>query len=134
MQTRPLVLLTAATLAVLTGCVVVPGNGTSSSRYSSTGASTYGGNTSGEYQRGYDAGLNGSAYDQYHHPQDYKDGFRAGENARSGASAGVGTPVGGGTSIEYKRGYNDALKGNAFDQDRHPQDYKDGFRAGENAR
>lgn len=39
-----------------------------------------------------------------------------------------------GTSTEYKRGYNDALKGKAFDQDRHPQAYKDGYRAGENAR
>jgi len=39
-----------------------------------------------------------------------------------------------GTSKEYKRGYNDALKGHAFDQNRHPQDYKDGFRAGEEAR
>lgn len=39
-----------------------------------------------------------------------------------------------GTSTEYKRGYNDALKGSEFDQDRHPQAYKDGYRAGENAR
>lgn len=39
-----------------------------------------------------------------------------------------------GTSKEYKRGYNDALKGHPFDQNRHPQDYKDGFRAGEEAR
>lgn len=39
-----------------------------------------------------------------------------------------------GTSKEYKRGYNDALKGHAFDQNRHPQDYKDGYRAGEEAR
>lgn len=39
-----------------------------------------------------------------------------------------------GTSVEYKRGYNDALKGHAFDQNRHPQDYKDGYRAGEEAR
>jgi len=47
-----------------------------------------------------------------------------------GASAGAG----GGTSTEYKRGYNDGLKGNAYDQNRHPQDYKDGYRAGEEAR
>jgi len=39
-----------------------------------------------------------------------------------------------GTSKEYKRGYNDALKGHPFDQNRHPQDYKDGYRAGEEAR
>jgi len=40
----------------------------------------------------------------------------------------------GGTSIEYKRGYNDGLKGSQFDTYRHPQDYKDGFRDGEEAR
>jgi hypothetical protein len=39
-----------------------------------------------------------------------------------------------GHSAEYKRGYNDAMKGHAFDQNRHPQDYKDGYRAGEEAR
>lgn len=38
------------------------------------------------------------------------------------------------TSIEYKRAYNDGLKGNEYDTYRHPQDYKDGFRAGEDAR
>ncbi|MDD1650116.1 MAG: hypothetical protein LUO80_06945 [Methylococcaceae bacterium] len=53
-----------------------------------------------------------------------------GSGARKGGKASHGKQ----TSLEYKRGYNDALKGNAFDQDRHPQDYKDGFRAGENAR
>jgi hypothetical protein len=42
--------------------------------------------------------------------------------------------TGEGTSIEYKRGYNDGLKGNEFDNDRHPQDYKDGYRDGEKAR
>jgi hypothetical protein len=41
---------------------------------------------------------------------------------------------GGGTSSEYQRGYNDALNGRQFDNDRHPQDYKDGYRAGEDAR
>jgi hypothetical protein len=41
---------------------------------------------------------------------------------------------GGGTRPEYQRGYNDALNGRQFDNDRHPQDYKDGFRAGEDAR
>jgi len=41
---------------------------------------------------------------------------------------------GGGTSSEYQRGYNDALNGRQFDNDRHPQDYKDGYRAGEGAR
>ncbi len=59
----------------------------------------------------------------------------ASQNATgSGAHKGGKASHGKQTSLEYKRGYNDALKGNAFDQDRHPQDYKDGFRAGENAR
>jgi hypothetical protein len=35
---------------------------------------------------------------------------------------------------EYRRGYNDAVKGRPYDQDRHPQDYKDGYRAGEQDR
>jgi hypothetical protein len=48
--------------------------------------------------------------------------------------AGRGGGHRGGTSMEYKRGYNDGLKGNEFDTDRHPQDYKDGYRAGEEAR
>ncbi|MDH4166792.1 MAG: hypothetical protein OEY13_14260 [Gammaproteobacteria bacterium] len=37
-------------------------------------------------------------------------------------------------SAEYQRGYNDAVKGRPFDQGRHPQDYKDGYRAGEQDR
>jgi hypothetical protein len=45
-----------------------------------------------------------------------------------------GSSAAGGTSTEYKRGYNDAMKGYAYDQNRHPQDYKDGYRAGEEAR
>ena len=44
------------------------------------------------------------------------------------------SPHSGGTSIEYKRGYNDGLKGSQFDTYRHPQDYKDGYRDGEEAR
>jgi len=44
------------------------------------------------------------------------------------------SPHSGGTSIEYKRGYNDGLKGSRFDSYRHPQDYKDGYRDGEDAR
>ncbi len=40
----------------------------------------------------------------------------------------------GGTSMEYKRGYNDGPKGSQFDTYRHPQDYKDGYRDGEEAR
>ena len=39
-----------------------------------------------------------------------------------------------GASAEYRRGYNDGLNGNRFDSYRHPQDYKDGFNAGEDAR
>jgi len=46
-----------------------------------------------------------------------------------GASAGAAHG-----SSEYQRGYNDAIKGRQYDQSRHPQDYKDGFRAGEEAR
>jgi hypothetical protein len=49
-----------------------------------------------------------------------------------GASA-AGYGAGNGSS-EYQRGYNDAIRGRQFDQNRHPQDYKDGFRAGEDAR
>jgi hypothetical protein len=40
----------------------------------------------------------------------------------------------GGTSSEYRRGYDDAWNGRQYDNDRHPQDYKDGYRAGEDAR
>jgi hypothetical protein len=40
----------------------------------------------------------------------------------------------GSASPEYKRGYNDAVKGRPYDQSRHPQDYKDGYRAGEQDR
>jgi len=46
----------------------------------------------------------------------------------------AGGTYGGGGSAEYRRGYNDAMKGHPFDNDRHPQDYKDGYRAGEDAR
>jgi hypothetical protein len=46
----------------------------------------------------------------------------------------AGGTYGGGSSAEYRRGYNDAMKGRPFDNDRHPQDYKDGYRAGEDAR
>lgn len=35
---------------------------------------------------------------------------------------------------EYTRGYNDAVKGHPYDQDRHPQDCKVGYRAGEQDR
>ncbi|MCU0920136.1 MAG: beta/gamma crystallin family protein [Burkholderiaceae bacterium] len=51
-----------------------------------------------------------------------------------GQRGGYGGGYGGGTRPEYQRGYNDALNGRQFDNDRHPQDYKDGFRAGEDAR
>ena len=54
--------------------------------------------------------------------------------ATSPSYAGSSAGAAGGTSTEYKRGYNDAMKGHAYDQDRHPQDYKDGYRAGEEAR
>ena len=48
-------------------------------------------------------------------------------------SGGAGQNQGNGNS-EYQRGYNDAVKGRPYDQDRHPQDYKDGYRAGEQDR
>jgi len=47
----------------------------------------YGGSTSSEYQRGYNDALRGRAFDDYRHPQDYKDGYRAGEDARRGGSS-----------------------------------------------
>lgn len=40
----------------------------------------------------------------------------------------------GGGSSEYRRGYDDGARGNEFDDDRHPQDYKDGYRDGERDR
>jgi hypothetical protein len=35
---------------------------------------------------------------------------------------------------EYRRGYEDGLRGREFDDRRHPQDYKDGYRDGERQR
>jgi hypothetical protein len=46
-------------------------------------------------------------------------------------TAGYGAASG---SPEYQRGYTDAANGRPFDQNRHGQDYKDGFRAGEDSR
>ena len=43
MQTRPLTILTATTLAFLTGCVVVPNNNPSAARYPAGGSSSHGG-------------------------------------------------------------------------------------------
>ena len=40
----------------------------------------------------------------------------------------------GGGSSEYRRGYEDGKHGRAFDDYRHPQDYKDGYRDGERDR
>lgn len=51
----------------------------------------------------------------------------------SNGNSGSGQNHGNGNS-EYRRGYNDAVKGRPYDQDRHPQDYKDGYRAGEQDR
>lgn len=129
MHAKNITILTIAVLSLLSGCVVVPNNNNHSNQHQN--------NTSSEYDRGYNDGLKGYAFDNNRHPQDYKDGFRAGENQRSSQSAqhpANSHQQGGNTSIEYKRGYNDALKGNAYDTDRHPQDYKDGYRDGENAR
>jgi hypothetical protein len=55
-------------------------------------------------------------------------------SVRNVSDAQSGGGYSGSGSSEYRRGYNDALSGRQFDNDRHPQDYKDGFRAGEDAR
>ena len=63
--------------------------------------------------------------------------FRLNDRVSSLRKVGDGQAAGaygGGTSVEYKRGYNDGLRGNQYDSYRHPQDYKDGYRAGEEAR
>ena len=52
--------------------------------------------------------------------------------AHKNAKGGTGPAAG--SSSQYKRGYNDAVNGRPFDKDRHPQDYKDVYRAGEEAR
>ena len=39
-----------------------------------------------------------------------------------------------GGNREYQRGFDDGRRGREFDHDRHPQDYKDGYRDGERAR
>jgi hypothetical protein len=75
------------------------------------------------YQNGY-----------YSIPTSERGGNRYGASSSSNSGNYVGGQNYGGTSIEYKRGYNDGLKGNEYDQNRHPQDYKDGYRAGESAR
>ena len=56
--------------------------------------------------------------------------FDSYSNGNKGYGAAAGYGASGGSS-EYQRGYNDATKGRGYDQDRHGQDYKDGFRAGE---
>lgn len=45
---------------------------------------------------------------------------------------GAGAYGGGGQSSEYQRGYKDGQRG-TWDKDKHNQDYKDGYRAGEQA-
>jgi hypothetical protein len=75
------------------------------------------------YQNGY-----------YSIPASERGGSRYGSSSGSNSGNYVGGQNYGGTSIEYKRGYNDGLKGSEYDQNRHPQDYKDGYRAGEAAR
>jgi len=55
-------------------------------------------------------------------------------SVRSVGDAHSGGGYSGGGSAEYRRGYNDAYNDRQFDTDRHPQDYKDGYRAGEDAR
>jgi len=69
---------------------------------------------------------------QYPAPRDM--GMKHVSSVRSVGDSSAGGAYSGGGSAEYQRGYNDALKGRRFDNDRHPQDYKDGYRAGEDAR
>lgn len=64
----------------------------------------------------------------------YEFGWVLERYLREAGSGWQGGSQRGGTSTEYKRGYNDGLKGSQFDTDRHPQDYKDGYRDGEQAR
>jgi hypothetical protein len=56
-----------------------------------------------------------------------------GSNNGNGSYGAAGYGAANGSS-EYRRGYDDAINGRRFDQNRHPQDYKDGFRAGEDSR
>jgi hypothetical protein len=55
-----------------------------------------------------------------HHSGGYNPGYGAGAYGNSGQSS------------EYQRGYKDGQRGN-WDQNKHNQDYKDGYRAGEQA-
>jgi len=57
--------------------------------------------------------------------------FNNGYSGNLYGAAGYGAANG---SAEYQRSVNDAIKGRQYDRDRHRQDYKDGFRAGEVAR
>ena len=72
------------------------------------------------------------------HPGQYPEsrdmGMKHVSSVRNVSDAQSGGGYSGSGSSEYRRGYNDALKGRRFDNDRHPQDYKDGYRAGEDAR
>jgi hypothetical protein len=56
--------------------------------------------------------------------------FNHSSNNNSGYNQGYG--AGAATSSEYQRGYKDGQRGN-WDQNKHNQDYKDGYRAGEQA-
>ena len=56
--------------------------------------------------------------------------FNHSNSSNSGYNQGYG--AGGATSSEYQRGYKDGQRGN-WDQNKHNQDYKDGYRAGEQA-
>lgn len=143
----------------LSSCIVET-SGTSHSR-EPVPTHSYTGNHGQVYERGYRIGRQDAragqtlqssrhrdqyaAEDRVRFAEGYQNGYysiptseRGGNRYGSASGSNSGNYVGGqnygGTSIEYKRGYNDAMKGYAFDQNRHPQDYKDGYRAGESAR
>lgn len=58
--------------------------------------------------------------------------FNASNHHSNNSNAGYGAYGAGGQSSEYQRGYKDGQRG-TWDQDKHNQDYKDGYRAGEQA-
>jgi hypothetical protein len=143
----------------LSSCIVETG-GPSGSREPMP-AHSYTGNHGQVYERGYRIGRQDSRQgqtlqssrhrdkyateDRVRFAEGYQNGYysipaseRGGKRYGSSSGSSSGNYIGGknygGTSIEYKRGYNDGLKGNEYDQNRHPQDYKDGYRAGESAR
>jgi hypothetical protein len=73
--------------------------------------------------------LYGSSYGNGHN-KSYGNGYNGNYNNGGYGAASYGA---GSHSSEYQRGYSDGQRG-TWDQDRHSQEYKDGFRAGEQSR